>query len=72
MRYDLAMKLRFYVDPESRQPHIRGHGVDEAEVEEVLMRPIEDLVITPFELGPKAKRALQRRRRCAFAHSSSG
>ncbi len=29
------MDLRFYIDPTTRLPHIRGHGVREHEVEEV-------------------------------------
>ena len=36
------MKLRFYLDPTTGQPHIYGHGVDENEVEDVLNRPGED------------------------------
>ena len=28
------MNLRFYIDPETRRPHIRNHGVDEHEVED--------------------------------------
>ena len=35
------MNLRFYIDPETDAPHIYRHGVDEAEVEDVLRRPIE-------------------------------
>lgn len=90
------MRLRFYIDPETGQPHIHGHVVSEAEVEDVLARPLEDrpgsegvrvaigqtrggrylrviyvpdpgsdslFVITTYELGPKALRALRRRRR---------
>lgn len=90
------MRLRFYEDPDTGEPHILRHDVSESEVEEVLGRPIEDragregsrvalgqtragrylrviyvpdprpdsvFVITAYELGPKAKRALQRRRR---------
>lgn len=30
------MQLRFYIDPENGAPHIYGHDVSEAEVEEVL------------------------------------
>ena len=89
------MKLRYYLDPETGEPHIYGHGVGDAEVEDVLDRPIEDrpgregsriavgqtragrylrviyvpdaaadsaFVITAYELGTKAKRALRRRR----------
>ena len=36
------MKLRFYVDAESGEPHIRGHRVYEPEVEQVLAFPLED------------------------------
>jgi hypothetical protein len=90
------VNLRFFVDPETGTPHIHGHGVTEAEVEEVLERPVEDrpgrddsrvalgqtragrylrviyvpdpvrhsaFVVTAFELGPKAKQALRRRRK---------
>jgi len=90
------MDLRFYIDPETNEPHIWAHGVSEDEVAEVLRAPLEDragregariaqgqsvagrylrivyvldptpdsaFVITAYELGPKAKRALRRRRR---------
>ena len=36
------MKLRFYVERDTRLPHIYIHGVREEEVEEVLRRPGED------------------------------
>jgi hypothetical protein len=36
------MEVRFYLDPETGQPHIYGHGVTEAEVEYVLRHPGED------------------------------
>jgi hypothetical protein len=36
------MRVRFYIDPQSRAPHIYGHDVSEPEVEQVLERPIED------------------------------
>ena len=36
------MNLRFYIDPETRLPHIYKHGVDESEVEHVLRSPGED------------------------------
>lgn len=88
------MLARFYIDPETGQPHIYEHGVAEHEVEDVLERPLEDrpgreesrialgqtrdgrflrviyvpdaepdsvFVVTAYELGPKAKRALRRR-----------
>jgi len=90
------VKLRFYQDPETGQPHIYGHAVAESEVEEVLTRSLEDragtegsrvalgrtasgrylrvvyvpdpepesvFVVTAYDLGPKAKKALKRRRR---------
>ena len=37
------MELRFYIDPETGEPHIYNHGVTEAEVAEVLRGPGEDL-----------------------------
>ena len=36
------MKVRFYKDPESGEPHMAHHGVSEREVRDVLARPIED------------------------------
>ena len=36
------MEIRIYLDPDTGLPHIYGHGVSEAEVEEVLRRPGED------------------------------
>ena len=36
------MDIRFYLDPETGEPHIYGHGVTEAEVSDVLRRPGED------------------------------
>ena len=90
------MELRFYLDPESGEPHIYQHHVSEREAEDILRRPIEDragrdgarvaigqtkagrylrvvyipdaepeslFVITAFDLGPKALRALKRRRK---------
>jgi hypothetical protein len=36
------MKIRFYIDPETKQPHIYNHGVNESEVESVLKKPGED------------------------------
>lgn len=36
------MRLRFYIDGDTGEPHIHGHGVSEHEVEDVLERPLED------------------------------
>jgi hypothetical protein len=36
------MEIRYYIDPETDQPHIYGHGVSEDEIETVLIRPGED------------------------------
>jgi len=36
------MDIRFYIDPETGQPHILEHGVTEDEVHDVLRRPGED------------------------------
>ena len=37
-----CVNLRFYLDPQTGEPHIRKHGVSEEEVAEVLGRPGED------------------------------
>jgi hypothetical protein len=36
------MKIRFYIDPETRLPHIYNHDVRENEAEDVLRKPGED------------------------------
>ncbi len=36
------MRLRFYFDSRTGQPHIYGHSVTESEVEDVLSEPGED------------------------------
>ena len=36
------MRLRFFVDPETSEPHIWNHSVDEHEVEAILRKPGED------------------------------
>ncbi len=36
------MDVRFYIDPETGEPHIYNHGVGEHEVEDVLAKPGED------------------------------
>jgi hypothetical protein len=36
------VQVRYYVDPDTRLPHIYRHGVTEREVEEVLEHPGED------------------------------
>lgn len=36
------MDIRFYIDPDTGEPHIHGHNVSENEVEEVLQNPGED------------------------------
>ena len=88
------MRLRYYSDPSTGEPHIYNHDVEENEVEEVLGKPLEDrvgsegsrvaigqteagrylrviyvpdpapdsaFVITAYDLGPKALKALRRR-----------
>ena len=50
------MKMRFYIDPESGELHIQPHPVPDPAPDSVF-------VITGYDLGPKAKRALQSRRR---------
>ena len=36
------MKIHYYIDPETDQPHIYSHHVSEDEVEDVLLKPGED------------------------------
>lgn len=36
------MKIRFYIDPRTNEPHIYSHNVDEDEVTDVLQSPGED------------------------------
>ena len=36
------MNLRFYIDRQTGVPHIHKHNVEEHEVEEVLLSPLED------------------------------
>jgi hypothetical protein len=38
----LAMKIRYYLDPTTGQPHILEHGVDEKEVQDALETAGED------------------------------
>lgn len=37
------MEVRYYLAPDTGEPHIYGHGVTEEEVEYILRRPGEDL-----------------------------
>lgn len=36
------MSIRYYIDPETDQPHIHNHNVSEDEVEDILSKPGED------------------------------
>jgi hypothetical protein len=36
------MNVRFYIDPETGEPHLHGHGVTEGEAVDVLRKPGED------------------------------
>jgi hypothetical protein len=36
------MNVRFYVDPETGEPHLHRHGVREEEAEDILRAAIED------------------------------
>ena len=36
------MNIRFYIDPDTGQPHIYEHGIEEYEVEDVLLSSGED------------------------------
>ena len=36
------MEIRYYIDPDTDEPHIYNHGVSEVEVEDILRSPGED------------------------------
>ena len=36
------MNVRYYIDPETDEPHIHNHGIEEQEVEDVVVSPGED------------------------------
>jgi len=36
------MKVRYYIDPDTREPHLNNHGITEEEAESVLRQPGED------------------------------
>ena len=36
------MEIRYYIDPDTVQPHIHGHGIREEEVEQILRGRGED------------------------------
>ncbi len=38
-----GVRIRYFVDPETGEPHIYNHDVSEDEVEDVLAQPGEDL-----------------------------
>jgi hypothetical protein len=38
----MPTNIRFYTDPETAEPHIYRHGVEESEVQDVLDLPGED------------------------------
>ncbi|HZA20128.1 MAG TPA: hypothetical protein VE889_04660 [Actinomycetota bacterium] len=66
------MEVRFYIDPDTGEPHLHRHGVTEVEAEQVLANPVEDrpgaegarvFVVTSFELTGKPLEAFRRRRR---------
>lgn len=90
------MRIRYFIDPATRLPHIYEHAVSEREVEDILSKPLQDIrgrdnsriaiglteagrylrviyvpdaapdslfVVSAYELGPKAKRAVRRKRR---------
>ena len=40
------MRVRYYLDPETDQPHIYNHGIIEEEIADVLRTPGEDRVGT--------------------------
>ena len=41
---DNGLRIRFYIDPQTKQPHIYNHNVTEDEVRDVLTNPGEDRI----------------------------
>ena len=37
------MRIRYYIDPATRLPHIYEHNIDEPEIEAILERPLQDI-----------------------------
>lgn len=54
---------RYYLDPATDEPHIYSHAVNEREIEDVLVRPIED---RPGREGSRV--AMGRRAQVGFCH----
>ena len=46
------VQIRYYLDPETGEPHIYRHGVSEDEVEAALEAEGQTLVMVPTELVP--------------------
>jgi hypothetical protein len=38
-----GVEVRFYIDPDTDEPHIYNHGITESEVLQILNHPGEDL-----------------------------
>lgn len=74
------VQLRFFIDPSTGEPHIYGHSVTEAEVEEVLARPVEDrpgsegsrVALGQTESGRYFEGHLRSRSRAGFAVCDHG
>jgi len=37
------LEIRYFIDPDTGLPHVENHGVAEAEVGDVLRKPVEEL-----------------------------
>ena len=37
------MQIRYYIDPETGEPHIYAHDVDEAEAADIVRKPLEEI-----------------------------
>ncbi len=63
------MQIRYYIDPETKQPHIYNHGVSEDEVEEVLRKPGED---RPGREGSRVSIGQGKKREVSSCHLCPG
>ena len=66
------MEVRYYLDPDTRQPHIYGHGVTEAEAEWILAHSTEDNACTGGSRQALGKTAQGRYLRVIYVPDEEG
>ncbi len=66
------MEIRFFLDPESGQPHIYEHGVSEDEVRQALQRPGEDRAASEGSRAALGQTAFGRYLKVIYARDAIG